>query len=206
MKYLLLLIMFLVACGKPAPSVPPDILAEMQAPANKVLNFSYDVDWSAVREFDRHTTKMKPGDTVLIYISSNGGDVDAAEAIISRMTRFKTICVADFAASAAFEIYQHCTVRVFRENTVLMVHHHYMVFTTRVAITTPELLVQSIKAFSQEYGLLSRCAARMYMTYEELVQKIAKNGGEWYLSGPKEIKKAHAGDYHIKDNELKKAL
>lgn len=201
MKYLFLLVMFLMSCTKPVPSVPPDVLAEMQVSPNKVFNFSFDVDWLAVSRFDEHIQDAKPGDTVLMYISSNGGDVDAAEAIISRMSRYRTICIADLAASAAFEIYQHCTIRVFRENTLLMVHHHYIVFSSRTTATVPEVLIQGIKSYAQEYGLLTRCAARMYMSYEELISKIAENGGEWYIHGPKQIKSTNSGDYYIKDKE-----
>lgn len=211
MKYLLLLLIFLTSCSifNPVPSIPPDVLAEMQVSHNKIFNFSFDVDWSAVSRFDKHTKEAKPGDTVLMYISSNGGDVDAAEAIITRMSRYKTICVADFAASAAFEIYQHCTIRIFRDNTLLMVHHHYMIFTSKTTVTVPEVLIQGIKSYAQEYGLLSRCAARMYMTYEELIKKVADGGGEWYINGAKEIKAANAGDYNIKDKEyenIKKSI
>jgi ATP-dependent protease ClpP protease subunit len=209
MKYFLLLLILLMACTKPIPSIPAEVLAEMQVSSSKVFNFSFDVDWLAVSQFDKHIQDAKPGDTVLMYISSNGGDVDAAEAIITRMSRYRTICVADFAASAAFEIYQHCTIRVFRDNTLLMVHHHYLVFGSKTTATVPEVLIQGIKSYAQEYGLLNRCAARMYMTYEELIKKIADDGGEWYINGARQIKSANAGDYHVKDEEyenIKKSI
>lgn len=203
MKYFLILLMFLVSCGKPIPAIPNDVLAELQEDSSQMFNMSGDIDTYMVRNFERHVQKKKAGETVLIYIFSDGGEVDSAESIINRMSGFRTICVADSAFSAAFEIYQHCTVRVYMSRTALMTHHHYIVFNQNSVVTTPELLLQGLSAYIQEVGLLTRCAMRMGLTYSQMVQKIADNGGEWYIYGD-DIVKHRAADYNIKEYQLLK--
>ena len=194
--------MFLISCSKPLPSIPEDVLAEFQNSSKQMFNMSMDIDWRLAKNFEKHTEKNNPGDTILIYINSNGGEVDAAEGIINTMAGFKTICIADTAISAAFEIYQHCTVRVYMDRTLLLTHHHYMVFNERSMVTAPDLLLQGLGAYIQEIALLTKCATRMKMTYAALDAKIAENGGDWYIYG-KDIMTYHAADYHIKNSEIK---
>lgn len=204
MKYLLFLLIILSGCfGNFRPEIPQDVLAELQSESSQMFNLSGDVDVYTARNFDKYTEKFKAGDTALIYIYSDGGDVDSAEKIINSMAKLKTICVADKAASAAFEIFQHCTVRIYMDRTLLMVHHHYVIFRSATIITAPELLIDGLNAYIQEAGLLGRCAARMKMTYDELNKKIEKNGGDWYIYG-NDIVKYNAADYHIKDSQVTK--
>lgn len=200
MKYLIFLLMFLISCNIKQP-VPKDVLDELQG--NRIFNLSGDIDWVIAKDFKRYTERLKAGDTVLMYIFSDGGEVNAGEDIIHQMAKFKTICIADKALSAAFEIYQHCTVRVYIDRTILMVHHHYMIFTETEAVTAPRMLLQGLDAYIQEASLLGRCAARMNMTYRELDEQIAKNGGDWYIYGSS-IQKFNAADYHIKQSQFLK--
>lgn len=195
--------MFLISCVKPLPNIPDDVLAELQSDSSQMFSVYEEVNWSMAKDFDIYTQNLKAGDTVMIYIYSNGGEVDAAENIINRMSSFRTICVADKAISAAFEIYQHCTVRIYMDRTLLMTHHHSMVFTQNNIETVPNLFMESFNAYIQEIGLLSRCAARMKMTLNELNAKIAKNNGEWYIYRG-DIVKYNAADYHIKYYQLVK--
>jgi|GEM_PF-4600830 len=204
MKYLVFLLMFLVSCGsKPIPSIPVDVLAELQANSNTMFNLSGEVDWNLSKRLDRHTEKHKVGDTILIYINSNGGDVNAAENIMNTMSRFKTVCVADTAMSAAFEIYESCTVRVYMDRTLLMTHHHFITF-SKNQMNVTDVFVAGLDAYIQEKYLLTKAALRMEMTYSELSEKITKGNGEWYIYG-KDIIKFNAADYHIKDAQLKVA-
>lgn len=205
MKYLIFLLMFLMSCGKVIPSIPEDVLAELQSDSNQMYNMSSDIDSYMASNFKDYTKKLKAGDTALIYIYSDGGDVDSAENIINSMTKLKTICIADKALSAAFEIYQHCTVRVYMDRTILMTHHHYMIFREDTTATAPELLVTGLDAYIQETRLLGKCAARMDMTFSNFSDKIAGNGGDWYLYGS-DILKYHAADYHIKNSQIIKMI
>jgi ATP-dependent protease ClpP protease subunit len=207
MKYdviLAALSIMLASCGsmKSTPEIPQEILAELQTDKQTMFNMNSEINWSLEDDLKSHTKNMKPGETLLIYIKSNGGGVDAAESIINIMSRFKTICVADTAMSAAFEIYQSCTVRVYLDKTVLMTHRHSMSFGNG-SISVIEAFISSLDGFVQETYLLKRSASRMNMTYDELLKKIEKSKGEWYIYG-KDIVKYNASDYHIKDNQLKK--
>lgn len=203
MKYLFFLLMFLISCGKTISNIPEDVLAELQSNSTQIYNMGGDIDAYMSGSFKKYSEQLKAGDSLLIYIFSDGGDVDSAENIISSMAKLKTICIADKALSAAFEIFQHCTVRVYMDRTILMTHHHYMTFRENTIATAPELLVNGLDAYIQETRLLGRCAARMNMTFNDLSDKIAGNGGEWYIYG-KDIIKYHAADYYIKDSQVTK--
>lgn len=194
----------LISCGpmKSTPDIPREILAEMQTDKQTMFNMNSEINWGLDDDLKSHTKNMKTGETLLIYIKSNGGGVDAAESIINTMSRFKTICVADTAMSAAFEIYQSCTVRVYLDRTVFMVHRHSLSFGNG-SISVTEAFISSLDGFIQETYLLKRSANRMDMSYDELLKKIEKGNGEWYIYG-KDIVEYHASDYHIKDNQLKK--
>jgi len=204
-KLLLIFLMILSACGKskPNPEIPQEVLAELQTSKQVMFNMSGEINWYIDDNLKDRTEKMKAGDTLLIYINSNGGMVDAAESIINTMSGFKTICVADTAMSAAFEIYQTCTIRVYIDRTLLMTHHHSISFENG-SISVTEVFLAGLEGFVQETYLLKRAANRMKMTHAELLENIQKNNGEWYIYG-KDIVKYRAADYHIQDGQLKKA-
>lgn len=201
MKYLVLFLIFLVGCAGDIfrPAIPADVLAELQGDKKTMFNMSSDIDWRLSRALDKHVEKTKAGDTVLIYINSNGGDVNAAENILNTMSRYKTICVADTAMSAAFEIFQHCTVRVYMDRTVLMAHYHSIWYGGPVNVN--EAFLSGLEAYIQQTALLKKCAARMQMSYLEFTGKIDKEG-EWYIFGP-DLVKYHAVDYHIQNADLR---
>jgi ATP-dependent protease ClpP protease subunit len=199
MKYLVLLLMLLIGCGRPAPTIPEDVLAELQANSQMMFNLSGDITSSTANMFVSYVEKKAIGETVLIYINTNGGDVNAAEKIMNAMTRQKTVCIADTAISAGFEIFQSCTLRIYIDRTVLMAHRHWTTFSG--PITMPELLMAGLDGYIQETYLLTKCAHRMEMSYSELVGMIEKKGGEWYIYG-KDIMKYNAADYHLKDYQL----
>jgi ATP-dependent protease ClpP protease subunit len=203
-KLLLIFLMILAACGKskPNPEIPQEVLAELQTNKQAMFNMSGEINWYVDDNLKGRTEKMKAGDTLLIYINSNGGMVDAAESIMNTMSGFKTICVADTAMSAAFEIYEACTVRVYLDRTLLMTHHHSISFGNGT-IPVTEAFLAGLEGFVQETYLLKRAANRMGMTHAELLENIQKNNGEWYIYG-KDIVKYRAADYHIQDNQLKK--
>jgi ATP-dependent protease ClpP protease subunit len=205
MKYLFILLIFLISCGKKTPHIPFDVLEEIQSNSIEMFNMNGDIDSYMSRDFEKYAEKLKAGDTALIYIYSDGGEVDSGESIINSMTKFKTICVADKAASAAFEIFQHCTVRVYLDRTLLMVHHHYVTFPSGAIATSSELLIDGLNAYIQEVGLLRRCAARLGMSINELNEKIAKSGGDWYIYG-NDIARYNAADYYIKDAQVTKMI
>lgn len=201
-KLMFFLILLLTGCSISIPQIPQDVLAAVQETNDTMFNLSGDIDAALERRLNSHLKDKKIGDTALIYINSNGGDVASAESIMNTMMSYKTICVADAAMSAAFEIFQHCTVRLYMNRSLLMVHHHWMVFNG--PITAPELFIGGLDAYIQETSILTRCAMRMKITYADLFLKIQKNGGEWYLHGS-DIIKYNAADYLVQDYQLKKA-
>lgn len=195
-------ILLLTGCSAVVPQIPQDVLAELQASDKSMFNMAGEINGNLQNNLNRHLKNKKVGDTLLIYINSNGGEVNSAEAIMNTLAGYKTICVADIAMSAAFEIFQTCTVRVYMDRTLLMVHHHWIIFNNN-QISVPDLFATGLEAYIQELSILSRCAFRMKITYNDLDKKIQKNGGEWYLYGS-DIIKNNAADYHIKDSQLKK--
>lgn len=203
MKYLIIFFVFLlIGCSNPAAPIPVDVLAELQATEKTMFNLSGDINASAASSLKQHLKNKKTGDTILIYINSNGGEVSAAEMIMTSMMGYKTICVADTAMSAAFEIFQNCTVRLYMKRSLLMVHHHWALMSGPV--NAPELLMAGLDAYIQEVAILSRCAMRMGMSYVDLFKEIEKNNGEWYLYGS-DIIKHNAADYLVEDYQLKKS-
>lgn len=202
MKHLIVFFVFLlIGCSNPAAPIPADVLAELQATEKTMFNLNGDINSSAAYYFNQHIKNKKTGDTVLIYINSNGGEVNAAEMIMTSMMGHKTICVADTAMSAAFEIFQNCTVRLYMKRSLLMVHHHWALMSG--PINVPELFITGLDAYVQEVSILSRCAMRMGMSYADLFKKIEKHNGEWYLYGA-DITKYNAADYLIEEYQLKK--
>jgi ATP-dependent protease ClpP protease subunit len=201
MKFLIIFLIFLIGCAEDSfrPTIPADVLAELQGDKKTMFNMSSEIDWRLSRALDKHTEKTKIGETVLIYINSNGGDVNAAENIINTMSRYRTVCVADTAMSAAFEIYQHCTIRVYMDRTVLMAHYHSIWYNGMLSVN--EAFLSGLEAYIQQTALLRKCAARMEMSYLEFTGKIDKEK-EWYLFG-KDLVKYHAVDYHIKIADLR---
>lgn len=203
MKYLLFLLIFiLTSCSVSAPSIPEDVLADLQSSSQTMFNMSGEINSSLANLLDTHVKNKKPGDTVLVYINSNGGDVAAAEKIMNSLVRHKSICVADMALSAAFEIFQSCTVRIYLDRTLLMVHRHSISFESNL-LPVPDIFFNGLDAYIQETYLLTKSAHRMKITYNELIEKIEKNNGEWYLYG-KDIMQYNAADYYIKDYQIKK--
>lgn len=200
MKFFIFLTMLLLSCNDtPQPSpVPPKILSELQDTSIKIFSLSGDINPKLVNKFKKITKDMAVGDTLLLYINSKGGYVDSAEYIINIMAGLKTICLADMAYSAAFEIFQHCTVRIYNDDTSLMTHHHFALFNNRSTMTSVDLFNYGFNMYVQEATLLTRCAARMNMSFSELNEKIEENNGEWYLTGD-DIPKYFAADYYLKD-------
>lgn len=201
MRFLLILATLLFSCNGPSSSLPPKILSELQNTSDEVFELSGDVNSKITNKLKEFTKNMIFGDTLLIYINSKGGYVDSAEHIINIMAGFRTICLADMAYSAAFEIFQHCTVRIYNDDTSLMTHHHFALFSDRSTITSVDLFNYGFNMYVQEATLLTRCAARMNMSFIELNEKIDENNGEWYLVGD-DIAKNSAADYYLKDKTL----
>lgn len=203
MRWFFSLFIFLIACQKPSPTVPAKILAELQDTSLEVFEMTGDIEAKLVNNLKKFTKNKVLGDTLLIYINSIGGHVNSAESIINIMAGYKTICLADIAYSAAFEIFQHCTVRIYNDDTSLMTHYHFAFFKRQSTMTSSELLDYGFSMYIQEVGLLTRCAARMNMTYLELTEKINENNGEWYLHGD-EILRHSAADYYLNDLKMLK--
>lgn len=199
MKWLLFLFVLLIACQKPPSTVPEKILAELQeAPPSDIFILTGDVAPNMINSLKKITKNKEIGDTLLIYINSKGGYVNSAEQIINIMAGYKTICLADMAYSAAFEIFQHCTIRIYNDDTSLMTHHHFAFFQNESVMTSVEMFDYAFNMYIQEATLLTRCAARMNMSFLELSEKIDENNGEWFLHGD-EIAENFAADYYLKD-------
>lgn len=116
-------------------------------------------------------------DTVLVYIKSPGGSMDAGIKMVDYMekSKKKIICVAEFAASAAQSILQACTVRIGTTKYAGMQHRAYI----------PKEYKEAGKRQLRESGLTEKeiekfiadLEASMKIVDDERIAKEAKRQG-----------------------------
>lgn len=133
-------------------------------------------------------------DTLYIYLSSPGGSVMDGMKIIDQIETLsaqgvKVVCIADFAASMAFVILQHCPYRVSTKSAILM--QHQMSLGTKGNLENIKTHLDFINRV--DYSLDKVQAERMGLTIEEFK---AKTMNDWWINGhiAKDVK---AIDEHV---------
>jgi ATP-dependent protease ClpP protease subunit len=112
-------------------------------------------------------------DLMYIYIDSPGGGIFSMIHMINMIdsVNFKTVCVARYAASAAFLIMQHCTERYIVNNGILMSHNGSGFFMGEFPRIESELKM----ALETIDNIEEKTADRMKMTLDEYRKKINVN-------------------------------
>jgi ATP-dependent protease ClpP protease subunit len=116
------------------------------------------------------TTKAK---TMYLYINSPGGSVYSLNRMIEVMkgSNKTFICVARFAASAAFTLLQHCDVRMMTKGGMLMSHGASVFYNGKL-----EDMKSYVKMVDEIMEDLERAVAkRMKKTYKEYKKLISKD-------------------------------
>ena len=103
------------------------------------VNFIGTITEESLKKFHKNTHKLALGDTIYMYFNSEGGLVDPAFAIASKMRSYKTICLAESAMSTAMYMYQACTVRAITPKGQLMVHNIQVMFEEKKLVDFEEM-------------------------------------------------------------------
>lgn len=111
-------------------------------------------------------------DTIYLYIDSPGGSVFALQSMIEQMlySEKKFVCIARYAASAAFMLYQYCDERyMLPYGSILMSHNA----STSISGTIPEIR-SILNAWERLiYNLEKDMALRLGMTYRRYKNLIS---------------------------------
>jgi ATP-dependent Clp protease, protease subunit len=132
-----------------------------------------------------------PAKNVVLYISSPGGSITAGYALINAIQASgkNVICVADYAISMAFSIFQACNIRYANPHAILMQHQaSYSVQGNMTEIRTQVEFTERMVA-----KLNANDANRIGMPLETFQAKIAN---EWWLYDD-EILAAKAADKQV---------
>jgi ATP-dependent protease ClpP protease subunit len=180
-------------------------LSAKKSPSNIVLNgdnfFAVtDVfDELLLEEFSKKVMTYK-GKSLYIYFDSPGGSVFAMSRIIGVMksSDIKFTCIARFAASAAFAMYQACDTRYLLYDGILMQHNASVGLQgelprIRTQLDAIEAVITAIEIDT---------ANRLKMSYKNY--KVAINNNMW-LSQEKAIKR-HAADTLLESISCSKKL
>ncbi len=126
--------------------------------------------------------------TLYLYINSPGGSITAGNNLINAMhgSGKKIICIADFAASMAFSIFQQCDVRLITDTAVIMQHQA----STEVKGNVTKLKVELEILEKMARALNEGDSKRLGMTLKDFQAKIHD---EWWLICTDAIE-AHAAD------------
>lgn len=183
MKKLLFCALFLTSTAQ-AFTITPETIQ---------LNGGFDRD---IKDDTFELLKQRPvGSTVDIYIDSPGGDTGLASEIIGRMRALNTKCAANRAYSAAFSVFQACTVRNHKQDSQLMTHQH----TTELlgSRRLPALLTHQIATamMLSQVWFITNDAMRMRISPDLYLKKIET--GDWNMVGSREININNASDNEV---------
>ena len=130
-------------------------------------------------------------DELHIFINSPGGSVMEGMKIISHIDMLndtvKINCIADFAASMAFIIFQNCHNRYVLSSSILMQHQMSLGLEGNLFnINSYMKMIQNLNM-----DLDTKQATRLQLTYDEFVDKIRH---DWWITGSEAIKENVADD------------
>jgi len=124
-------------------------------------------------------------DSIILYLSSPGGSVIAGQHLIQYIDylklRGKTFhCVADYAASMAFDILQSCDYRYVTPSSILMQHQmSYHLHGQYFNVRSHQRLIDAMAS-----DMVKRDAKRMGLTEEEFINNIKS---DWWFLGAEAV-------------------
>ena len=116
-----------------------------------------------------------------LYITSPGGSVINGLQIIDQIKvlnerNIKTICIADFAASIAFAIFQSCPTRYITSSSIIM--QHQLSLEVKGSLYNLDNYMDFIKLIDDDLYLMQ--ANKLTMNKKDFQNKITN---DWWLSG-----------------------
>lgn len=150
-----------------------------------------------IRKFNKFTST-----DMYLYITSPGGSVIDGMQIIDQIKslenrNIKLTCIADFAASMAFAIFQACPNRLITSSSILM--QHQMSLKIKGSLYNLNNYMDFIKQIDNDLDLMQ--ANKLSLDIKEFQNKITN---DWWMSGFNIIKN-NAGDKMVSvycDNDI----
>jgi len=141
--------------------------------SNNFLAIDRQFDQTLESQFSLHVMLADPNKEMLLYIDSPGGSVMALTRMLQVMDNsgIRFTCIARFAASAAFMLFQNCTKRLILKDGILMSHNA----STSVAGDLPQIIGQLLAITNLLDGIDAIAARRMGLTLKEYQNLIAND-------------------------------
>lgn len=121
----------------------------------------------------------KQGKKIYLYIDSPGGSIVDGMRLINVIKALSSsgtqvVCIAEFAASMAFSIFQSCPVRYALQNSIIM--QHQASYGVSGTVTENRSKIKLIEALAHKLNIID--SERLGLPMEEFVNKIYKT---WWL-------------------------
>jgi ATP-dependent Clp protease protease subunit len=125
-----------------------------------------------------------PSNAIYMYINSPGGSIIAGNSLIDFLKNSpkKVYCIADFAASMAFTILQHCERRYVMNNSVIMQHEASIGLENSV----PKFLSLLKMLLAMIYNTEKETASRIGLSYKAYKKHTSS---DWWLYGKNAVSK-----------------
>lgn len=187
----LLLITFTISQAETNIKLDKNNLITLRGEINEQL--SSDI----IRKFNKYSSPE-----LYLYITSPGGSVIDGIHIIDQLKalnerKIKVTCIADFAASMAFAIFQACPIRYVTISSVLM--QHQMSLGIKGSLYNLNNYMDFIKQIDEDLDIMQ--SEKLKLDMKEFQTKI---NNDWWLNG-KHIVKHNAADQIVTvycDSEL----
>lgn len=144
---------------------------------SNVISLTEEVSEESV---DRVIGQMlsNPNNKLYLYINSPGGSIDAGIRLRNAMSGSgkQITCIAQYAASMAFSLFEHCSVRVTLPQSIIM--QHQASYMSDGKVSEHETQLTTIKKLVNELDV--EAAKRLGITLEDFDAKV-KN--DWWLIG-----------------------
>jgi ATP-dependent protease ClpP protease subunit len=128
----------------------------------------------------------KKSKDLYVYISTNGGSVDAGMQIVQLLKALESSgvrihCIADVAMSMGFVIFQYCENRYVMPSSILM--QHQLSLSSKGSLNNVNSYMDFINSMEQDVDLYQ--AKKIGITLDEFKAKVAH---DWWLFGSNAVK------------------
>lgn len=185
--YLLFTVMSRVNCEEVKP---PEKILSIELTKHNLITLRGVIDDEITADLVRKMNKfIKP--QLYLYITSPGGSVMEGLQIIDQIKTLsekdvKVICIADFAASMAFAIFQSCPIRYVTSSSILM--QHQMSLGIKGNLYNLENYLEFVKQMDNDLDMLQ--SIRLGLEINNFKNKIMN---DWWMGG-KSILSNNAAD------------
>lgn len=155
--------------------------------SNNTILLNKDIDELHISKIIyQFTINQDKYETLYLYINSPGGDVKSGNDLIDTIQYYKhkinIICIADYAASMAFAIFQSCPIRYGLLHSVFM-QHSITSNINKMSLSEMSNYVEYINHLQLEFNELQ--ADRIGWSLQDFTNKV-KN--DWWMTGKQALK------------------